>query len=93
MRSCECLMWLGLFLAVCCFPHVGGLSVSQLYPFGVAAGDQTLGPSDEGSSSVITLATPFTFFGTAQSFVYVSSCLHSHCLLQGLLINISRLAR
>jgi len=69
-------MWLGLFLAVCCFSYVGGLSVSQLYPFGVAAGDHTLGPSDEGSSSGITLETPFIFFGTAQSFVYVSPYLH-----------------
>ena len=87
MRSCECLMWLGLFLAVCCFPHVGGLSVTQLYPFGVTAGDHTLEQSDEGSSSGITLATPFIFFGTPQSVVYVSH--FTVFLLQGLLINIS----
>ena len=72
---------LGLFLAVCCFPHVGGLSVSQLYPFGIAAGDHTL---DEGSSSGITLATPFIFFGTAQSFVYVSPCLHFTVFIAGI---------
>jgi len=91
MPICDCLMWLGLVLAVYCFPNAGGQSVSQLYPFGVAAGDQTLERSDEGSSSVITLATPFTFFGTAQSFAYVSPCLYSHCSLQGMLINISQL--
>jgi len=84
MPICDCLMWLGLVLAVYCFPNVGGQSVSQLYPFGVAAGDQTLGPSDEGSSSEINLTTPFIFFGTPQSVVYVSCKVYICILVRGL---------
>ena len=76
MRSCHYLMWLVVLLAVHCFPHVGGLTVSQFYPFGAAADDQILERSDQGSSSGINLATPFIFFGTTHSVVYVSRSLH-----------------
>ena len=82
MRACDSWIWSGLLLALCCLSHVGGLSVSEFYPFGLAEGDQHLNRSDEDSSSVIELEVPFVLFGTARSSVYVSH----EVVLQGLIV-------
>ncbi|XP_072524060.1 uncharacterized protein [Salminus brasiliensis] len=43
------------------------------YPFGLAAGDTVNPRSDDGSSSVIYLQSPFSFFGRSYSQLYVNN--------------------
>lgn len=45
---------------------------NQLYEFGVASGDSTIAPSDDGASEEVVLSTPFVFFGTPHTSLYVS---------------------
>ena len=64
-----------VLLAVVAFtltPPAAGIS-STLYPFGPEAGDESLGPSDDAVSPAFNLTTPFPFFGSPQSTVYVSN--------------------
>ena len=82
MGACDSWICPGLLLALCCLSHVGGLSVSEFYPFGLAEGDQLLNGSDEDSSLAIELEVPFVLFGTARSSVYVSH----EVVLQGLIV-------
>ena len=85
MRACDSWIWLGILLAFCGFSDVGGLPVSEFYPFGLAEGDQLLNRSDEDSSLVIELEVPFVLFGTARSSVFVSH-VHDVVVLQGLIV-------
>ncbi|XP_036429017.1 uncharacterized protein LOC118809643 isoform X2 [Colossoma macropomum] len=43
------------------------------YPFGLGAGDAFNSPSDDGSSSVIGLQSPFSFFGRTYSQLFVNN--------------------
>ena len=47
-------------------------AVSNLYWFGVSAGDFQLEREDDGSSSPISLSIPFRFFGMTENTLYVS---------------------
>ena len=44
----------------------------NFYPFGVSAGDVQLPRVDDGSSPALLLSTPFQFFETSESTLYVS---------------------
>ena len=48
-----------------------GISKSELYPFGLAAGDQILERSNDLSSPEIVLETQFTLFGQATNNLFV----------------------
>ena len=48
-----------------------GIPESEFYPFGLAAGDQILQRSNEPSSPLIALETPFTLFGQAANNLFV----------------------
>ena len=45
---------------------------TNFYPFGVDVGDAQLQTADDGSSPPIYLSTPFRFFETPESILYVS---------------------
>ena len=53
---------------------------NNFYNFGVSAGDAQLQRvDDDGSSPFILLSTPFRFFGTPESILYVSQlCTYFH---------------
>ena len=63
------LLWLASCLAAVQLAR--GISESQLYPFGLAAGDQILERSNELSSPEIVLETQFTLFGQATNNLFV----------------------
>ena len=48
------------------------LSDQNLFPFGLSEGDMTVPRSSFGTSSRIELCTPFPFFGTLETALYVS---------------------
>ena len=53
-------------------PYGTAVPLSSFYSYGSAAGDTSLPPNDDNSSSPITLPTPFNFYGTFYSTVFVS---------------------
>ena len=63
------LLWLASCLAAVHLAH--GISESELYPFGLAAGDQILERSNDLSSPEIVLETQFTLFGQATNNLFV----------------------
>ena len=61
----------GLLLMLCT-PFGTAIPLSSFYPYGSAAGDYLLPPNDDGSSSAISLPTPYLYFGTSYTSIYVS---------------------
>ena len=53
-------------------PYGTAVPLSSFYSYGSAAGDTSLPPNDDNSSSPITMTTPFNFYGTIYSTVFVS---------------------
>ena len=51
---------------------VEAVPLGSFYTFGSSAGDTSLPRSDDGYSSLISLSTPFPYFGTNHNAVYVS---------------------
>ncbi|KAI4895043.1 hypothetical protein NFI96_016161 [Prochilodus magdalenae] len=62
------LLWTGYVRNPLSFPPVSSL---LFYPFGSEAGDTFNNRSDEGSSSAISLPSPFSYFGGTYSQLYV----------------------
>ena len=56
---------------------VAGIPLGSFYSFGTVTGDGSLGPSDDGSSSGITLNEPFPFFNEDHPTLFVSSSHHN----------------
>lgn len=54
-------------------PSGTAIPLSSFYSYGYVVGDAQLPYTDDGSSSAITLPTPFQFFGNYYSTIYVSS--------------------
>lgn len=46
--------------------------LSSFYPYGYSAGDSNLPANDDGYTSLISLSTPFPYFGQSYSGLYVS---------------------
>ena len=44
-------------------PNARGIPLSDFYPYGLAAGDNSVGPTDDGSSGITTLRKFFPFYG------------------------------
>ena len=66
----------GLATVLCVFllsPTVGAIPLSAFIPFGQSAGDTRLAANDDDSSEAITLRTPFLFFGSIQSTLFVNN--------------------
>ena len=59
-------------LLVMCTPFGTAIPLSSFYSYGSAAGDSRLPTTDDGSSGAILLPSPFLFFGTSQTKLYVS---------------------
>ena len=60
--------------------NVDGIPLASFYPFGLDANDCALPPNDDGSSPAVNLSTPFLYFGSSYSSLFVSlSCLVAHC--------------
>ena len=53
-------------------PFGTAIPLSSFYPYGSAVGDGALPSNDDGSSSTIPLQTPFVFFGTSYTNIFVS---------------------
>ena len=64
----------GLLLLLCT-PFGAAIPLSSFYSYGSAAGDTLLSPNDD-SSSTIQLPSPFLFFGTPYSSIFVSLCMN-----------------
>ena len=58
-------------------PYGTAVPLSSFYSYGSAAGDTALSPTNDGSSPPITLPTPFNFFGTKDSTIYVSQLINT----------------
>ena len=50
---------------------VGAVPLASFYSFGTSAGDTTLHRNDDQYSSLISLSTEFSYFGTNYDAVYV----------------------
>ena len=54
-------------------------SANPLFDFGIQGNESFVAPSDDGSSEAVEFATPFMFYGSSQTSVFVSmpftSCL------------------
>ncbi|XP_061173565.1 sushi, nidogen and EGF-like domain-containing protein 1 [Saccostrea echinata] len=62
------LITVSVILNICiCFP------LSQFYDFGFDAGDSELPANDDGSTSSISIAVPFPFFGSSYNSIYVNN--------------------
>ena len=61
----------GLLLMLCT-PFGTAIPLSSFYPYGSAAGDALLPSSDDGSSSAISLPTPYLYYGTSYRNIFVS---------------------
>ena len=61
----------GLLLMLCT-PFGTAIPLSSFYPCGSAAGDAVLPPSDDGSSSAVSLPTPYLYYGTSYTSIFVS---------------------
>ena len=61
----------GLLLMLCT-PFGTAIPLSSFYPYGSADGDTVLPPSDDGSSSAISLPTPYLYYGTSYTSIFVS---------------------
>ena len=48
----------------------------QLYPFGFGVNDNTVGPTDDGSSPLITLTEDFVYFNQSSRRLFV--CEYKH---------------
>ena len=52
--------------------EVTAIPLANFYSFGTSAGGSTLGPTDDGRSSLIALNAPFLYFGTNYNDLAVS---------------------
>ena len=57
---------------VMCFHFLYTVNNTKFYPFGVDVGDAQMQIAVDGSSPPIYLSTPFRFFETPESILYVS---------------------
>ena len=55
-----------------CVSQVAAIPLANFYPFGTSAGDNTLGPTDDGRSPLIALNDQFLYFGTYYTDLRVS---------------------
>ena len=53
-------------------PNARGIPLSDFYPYGLAAGDNSVGPTDDGSSGIITLDRVFPFYDNDHFTIVVS---------------------
>ena len=61
-----------LFLLLIAGPRsVSSVPLDSFYPYGTAAGDNTLARNDDGSSPQIRISTPFNFFARSPTSLYV----------------------
>ena len=67
-----CLRWAPTVLLLMLRSYGSGVPLASFYPFGSSAGDTSLGPTNDGTSPPILLPSPFTFFGSPFSTLYVS---------------------
>ena len=71
MKSVSMAAAFGVLLVI--FTPLGAaIPLSSFYSYGSAAGDSSLPTTDDGSSNAISLPSPFLFFGTAYTSLYVS---------------------
>ena len=61
----------GLILMLCT-PFGTAIPLSSFYSYGSEHGDSVLPPSDDGTSSAISLPTAFLFYGTSFTNIFVS---------------------
>lgn len=66
------LLFLSLCFTISFTIWSAALSDQNLFPFGLSEGDMTVPRSLFGTSSRIELCTPFPFFGTLETALYVS---------------------
>lgn len=61
-----------LFLLLVAGPRsVSAIPLDSLYPYGTAAGDNTLPRNDDGASPQLTISIPFNFFARSPTSFYV----------------------
>lgn len=58
--------------------NVSAIPLSQFYPFGTDTGDRTVGPTDDGSSEIISLKRVFPFYESDHFTIVVSSYLNAY---------------
>lgn len=61
-----------LTLLLSSMPSGIAVPLSSFYSYGLPAGDEKLFQNDDETSPVYILPTPFNFFGTSYSTLYVS---------------------
>ena len=60
-----------LFLLVAGPRSVSAVPLDSFYPYGTAAGDNTLARNDDGASSQISISILFNFFARSSTSLYV----------------------
>ena len=59
-------------LLILCTPFGTAIPLSSFYPYGSAVGDSVLPSEDDGSSDAISLPTPYLYYGTSYTNIFVS---------------------
>ena len=65
-----------------------GIPKTEFYSYGLEARDQSLPPSNTGSSPAVSLDMPFPFYGSNQTTAFVSM-LYMHAGLPGVVFLVS----
>ena len=89
IMGCRKKYWVLLIVLVSLVVHVAAVPLTDLFPFGLKFGDDSLAPGDE-SSATVTLQQQFPFYGKSRhsvtasfTFIYIAiiySHFRSYCL-------------
>lgn len=70
--SSVCAITAWLFLVLVAGPRsLSAIPLASFYPYGTAAGDNTLPRNDDGASPQINISIPFNFFARSPTSLYV----------------------